>query len=113
MRPNLLLAIHTLGDQMYDALQSDDLETFFSAMEQRTGLIEELAATRQNPFPDEALVQMAPMLAEQQQRLTEAFAAQEQRLREAIGEQMRLRTAHRKYHQRTPRRSLLNKNLHG
>lgn len=111
MPDTLLQTVYDLGNQMLKALQEDDLASFFGAMEQRTRLIERLESLDlpgdSEPHP------MASALAEQQRRLTEAFAEQERRIQNALRDQTRLRQAHRRYHQRPPRRTLLHRNLHG
>lgn len=96
---------------MYQALQDDDLEAFYTLLAERAGLIEQLAAAPRpvNPTRD----RLAEAFKQQQRRLEAALAREENRLREALGEVTRSRQAHRQYRQQPVVRSLLNKNLQG
>lgn len=112
--PNLLRAVHALGEQMCAALRDDDLDAFFGFVEQRTALLEQLQAYTHPSEVDPEWETTATALAAQHDVLTAALAGQERRMSEALRALERFKDARHRYGaQPNPRPGILGRHFHG
>jgi hypothetical protein len=113
MPPNLLQEILLLGDQMLAAIKEDNLDLFLERANERSTLVEQLAAYETPAQVASDWEKLVPAYTEQHRLLTDVLRTYESKLGQARLGHNRFRDAWRSYHAHPNRRRILNKHLRG
>lgn len=113
MSDDLLEKIYALGENMRVALESEDVEAFYTLVEERGALLDQLNACANPLERSDAWNQIAERMREQHRILTDALARQEMRLQNSLGSLNRYKGAQRSYAGIEPRGTILRNHVKG
>ena len=111
--PTLLDALYRLGEEMWLALNSDQIECFFELTNERGTLLDSLRQYENPAEVDPEWDRKAKALAEQYDKLSTALASQEQKMGETLGSFKRFARARSEYAQKPRSGRILNQNVCG
>lgn len=110
--PSLLDELLDVSQQMYQAIEEGEIETFACYVQVRETLLERITAYTHPSAVDVAWERKRDALWRLEADLAEAMAIYEQRLATALTGTVRIKKAHQQYHQPPPpQRTILNHEL--
>ena len=110
----ILTTLHTLGEHMLDAIENNDLPTFYELLNDREALIDELASLENDSISTSEIQNTVDSLSAQYAYILNALRVRREHMQQTLHDIELLKKANQSYHESTTsRRKILSSDLRG